>query len=46
MLSLVRDVLYVQLAMLSPCLETRNLRQYKRQTLTQCFEDPSDYYRT
>ena len=40
------DVLYVQLAILSPCLETRNLPQYIRQTLTQRFEDPSDYDRS
>jgi len=46
MLGLVRDVLYVQLAIFSPCLEIRNLHQYIRQTLTQRFEDLSDYDRT
>jgi len=45
-LSLVRDVLYVQLAILSPCLETLNLHQYIRQALIQRFEHLSDYNRT
>lgn len=40
------DVLYVQLAILSPCSETRNLHQCIRQALTQRFEDLSDYNRT
>jgi hypothetical protein len=46
MLSFVRDVSYVQLAILGPYLETRNLHQYIRQTLTQRFEDLSDYDRS
>jgi hypothetical protein len=46
MLSLVCDVLHVQLAILNPCLESRNLQQSVRQTLTKRSEVLSDYVRT